>query len=490
MPQLPARPAQRPASGDRSRGSAGAATAPGRPPVPWFLWLAALVVLALVGSLAWAAGGGARAIVGGAEGAADAIPAKVDGDVRQTPASPAAAEAFRSCTISSLTDSPAALEFHGYAVDSTTGELLFDDRGEQGTPTASVMKLLTSAAALSVLGPDYRIPTRVYAGAEPGTVVVVGGGDVTLNSMAPGIPSYYDGATGFLSDLAQQVKTAWANDPELSKTPIIRLQVDTSLFGGAEWQPSWLDADRTDGYIGAMSSFMVNGDRQTPTSKDSPRSLAPAQNAANAFAPMLGLTPAQVQLQGTAPAGAKLLAEVQSQPVRELVQYVLRDSDNTLAEALARLTAIQQGTGNAFESIHPSTTAALRNLGLDTSELRLADGSGLSADSRVPPRFVVQLLRVIAGGSSNLQPILDALPANAVSGTLQGRLGDVPAGAIRAKTGWINEVYSLAGYMNLPSGGQLTFAFFVVGTVQPANREQLDAISAAAYRCGEQLADW
>ena len=73
---------------------------------------------------------------------------------------------------------------------------------------------------------------------------------------------------------------------------------------------------------------------------------------------------------------------------------------------------------------------------------------------------------------------------------LKGVTLDVPAGAIRAKTGWISEVYSLAGYMNLPSGGQLTFAFFVVGTVQPANREQLDAISAAAYRCGEQLADW
>lgn len=484
-----------PSWGPRGRGAPapasgrGARAARRRPANGWRGWLAAILagVLALLGGLV-AGGAGAR-VVADTTPAAEPEPARVLGDVRPQPADPVAAEAYRSCSITSQTNAPGALEFHGSAIDAATGEVLFEQRADDANPTASVLKLLTTTAALQVLGPDYRIPTRVYQGAERGEIVVVGGGDVTLNALAPGIPSYYAGATAFLSDLAQQTKDAWAADPSHAGVPITSIRIDDSLFEG-DWHATWSDKDRTDGYVSHITAFQVSGDRQTATAKVSPRGEGPSLAAGRAFATAMGLGPEAVSVNGTAPEGAPKLAEVLSQPVSELVGYVIRDSDNSLAESLARLTAIKAGTGDTFEAIHPAVTTALENLGLDITGVKLADGSGLSRDNRVPPRFVVSLLTALRSGSSNLQPVLDALPASHMTGSLEDRLGQIPPGVIRAKTGWIDEVYGLAGFAHGEDGSEITFAFFVVGRVDPTNRDHLDAIAATVYGCGLRLAGW
>jgi len=450
---------------------------------------APLAVVATAASAALVAG---IAFLGGAVVARDAASAaestavpKLLGDVAPAPPQGSAAVPVRTCSITDQATAPGALELHGEVVDTATGEVRYALRADEGNPTASVMKLLTTTAALSVLGPDHRIPTRIYAGAEPGTVVVVGGGDVTLSSLPAGAHGYYAGATASVADLVAQARSALGGDA------VTRVVVDGSLFQGPAWQPSWHDVDRTDGYVAPATALMIDGDRAVPQNQDSPRSLDPLGRAGAAFASAFGL-PASAVSTGTAPADARLLAEAYSQPVSELVAYALEDSDNQVAETLARLVAIQQGYGNTFDAVEPSTTHALAALGLDTTGLRLADGSGLSGDSRVPPAFVVSLLQRVDDGDF---PAIGAnLPASAQTGTLRTRFAPdgsgVPAGAIRAKTGFIDDVYGLAGYLTGPDGEQLTFAFFVVGRVAPANRDSLDSLTAAAYGCGARLAGW
>lgn len=454
-----------------------------------------LVGFVLAGVLAlgagFAAGGGGFAVAAPAFASeAQTLAPKTLGAVRETPVEPGAAAPMRTCSIEDVASAAGALDFHGVVVDSEGGETIYERKATDPVPTASVMKLLTTTAAIEVLGPDFRIPTRVYAGSEPGTVVLVGGGDVTLASTDSGASSYYSGATATLADLAAQTRTSWSNDASLSGTALTQVLFDKTAFSGAEWQPSWSQADRTDGYISPISALMVDGGRQDPASLVSPRTEDPSGAAAAAFATRLGA--ATTGASGSVPDGAKLLAEVWSQPVSELVHYALIDSDNNVAEMLSRLVAIKQSVGTDFAAIQASTSQALSKLGLDTSGLVLADGSGLSADNRVPPEFVAELLQTISQPENAAAQLLDDLPASGQTGTLQTRLTSlgVPPGAITAKTGWINEVYGLAGYMTAADGSKLTFAFFVVGAVTPANRDALDTIAARTYSCGASLANW
>src|SRR6195952_2460814 len=128
---------------------------------------------------------------------------------RPQPTAAAGASIVRTCSVNELASASGLGTFQGTVRKADTGEILVDRSGATSSRTASVMKVLTSSAALAVLGPDYRVTTKVVAGSAPGTVVLVGGGDVTLSSGSSNI--YNNTAT--MSDLADQVKTAWAVNP-------------------------------------------------------------------------------------------------------------------------------------------------------------------------------------------------------------------------------------------------------------------------------------
>ena len=479
-----------PTASTASTASTAPAARPGptrsRRAVPLALAIVAAVVVALMAVLGFLGGAGAAAVT---TSILPPVHAPKTFDVaRPAPPKPAAGQPFRSCSIDDITAQAGALTFHGYAINSQTGEVLFDRRSDDPNPTASTLKLVVAAAALAVLGPDYRIPTRVYEGELAGEVVIAGGGDPTLSSLAPGIPSYYDGATAFLTDLASQTLTA------RGERAVTSVSFDTSRFGGEEWRTSWNEQDRLDGYVPPMTALMIDGGRVSPPALVSTRTDKPAEWAAASFATKLGLAPTAVLGSATVPAGAVPLAEVWSQPVSELIRYAVLDSDNAVSEALARLVAIEMGTGNTFDAINPAVVQAMQNLGLDTTGLLAFDGSGLSERNRVTAAMEVALLQRIGGDEFGLGRILDVLPASGLTGSLDTRFdpasSGVPGGAIRAKTGFIDDVYGLAGFIAAADGTKLTFAYYVVGKVQVPNRDVLDAIAAATYRCGGLLADW
>ncbi|WP_306766458.1 D-alanyl-D-alanine carboxypeptidase/D-alanyl-D-alanine-endopeptidase [Planctomonas deserti] len=407
---------------------------------------------------------------------------------RPVPAVQPAASKLRNCSIAALATDPRLASFQGYVLNAATGEVLFDRGGDTPERTASVMKVITSAAALTALGPDHRISTRVVTGAEPGTVVLVGGGDPTLSRLTSGT-SVYPGAPR-ISDLAAQVRSAWAADPATAGTPITRIVLDTSLFSGPVWHPSWARTELSIGYSSEITALQVDADRADPGAIVSPRSEAPVARAGAAFADALGVDAALVE--GVAPPDAAVLGEVQSQPVASLIKTALTISDNTLAETLARLVAIKVGAGNTQDALAAGIPKALEPLGLDTSTMLIVDGQGLSPDNRVPPALLAGLMAKVNAREGALGAIYDGLPVAGRTGTLTSRFtGDnaVARGNVVAKTGWIDTGYTLSGIISAVDGTPLTFAFYAIGNVRDNAKAALDTVTTGAYRCGNNLSN-
>ncbi|NQX16090.1 D-alanyl-D-alanine carboxypeptidase/D-alanyl-D-alanine-endopeptidase [Rathayibacter sp. VKM Ac-2857] len=407
------------------------------------------------------------------------------------PAGADTAEALRTCSVAGLAADPRLGSMQARVVAAATGEVLFDRGGTTASRTASALKILTAASALAVLGPDTRIATTVVAGDAPGSVVLVGGGDLTLSRLPSGQESVYTGAA-HLDDLAAQVESAWDADPATADTAISSVVLDASLYSGDTWQPSWNRKEQTDGYMPEVTALQVDGDRADPTASTSRRGDDPIGRAGDAFVGELSGSPA-VSL-GSAPAGARVLGTVESAPVSTLVQQMLLVSDNAIAEMLARLVAIRTGSGNDFGAEQAGVLQGLAGYGVDTAGIAIVDGSGLSDDNAVAPAYFTSLLRKIQAREGQLGVLLDGLPVSGRTGSLSYAdrfAGDnaVADGAVRAKTGWIDTGYTLAGVVDAQDGTALTFAVYALGDVSDSAKTAIDTLVTGFYRCGGALSD-
>jgi D-alanyl-D-alanine carboxypeptidase/D-alanyl-D-alanine-endopeptidase (penicillin-binding protein 4) len=363
-------------------------------------------------------------------------------------------------------------------VDVATGTTLLDtDAADPGTP-ASTTKLLTGLAALTTLGPGATIATTVVAGAVPGEVVLVGGGDPTLSTTSPS--QSYPGAPT-VADLAAQVQTA------LAGTAVTSVVVDDSLFTGPLTAPGWGSEDAPSTYAAPVTAAAVDGARVSPGSTQ--RSGQPATDAGRALAAALGVPAAPVTL-GTAPAGAPVLGTVRSAPVERLVEQALTASDNLLAEVLARHVALGTGGEASFTGAAAGVTAAVTAAGFTTTGLTLTDGSGLSASDKIPARLLVDVLEAAADGSLPAAgALLSGLPIAGYTGTLADRGDADPTtapGAVRAKTGTLSTTSALAGLVVTADGRLLAFALLADGTPGDVTAAEaaLDAVAEAMASCG------
>lgn len=405
------------------------------------------------------------------------------------PPTSAPPERVRTCSVAGLAADPRLANLQAQVMNAATGEVLYDRGGLTASRTASVMKVVTAAAALAVFSPDDRFATRVVRGAEPGSVVLVGGGDVTLSRTPSGNETVYPGAA-HLDDLARQVRAAWEADP--SNPPLTKLVLDSSLFSGETWHASWDPAERELGFMPHLTALMVDGDRADPYANISSRGTDPVARAGEAFAAALGGVGAIER--GTAPAGAAELGRVWSPTVAQLVDKSLIVSDNTVAEMLARLVAIELGTGTDFAAIDPAVRQALTGYGIARGGIRVIDGSGLSPDNAVPPAYLTRLFAKVDAREGNLGVILDGLPVAGRKGSLSYAdrfAGDnaVAHGAVLAKTGWITTGYTLSGIIRAQDGTTLTFAVYALGDVTAAAKQAIDTLATGFYRCGDELAD-
>ncbi|MFF3316503.1 D-alanyl-D-alanine carboxypeptidase/D-alanyl-D-alanine-endopeptidase [Streptomyces sp. NPDC003035] len=360
-------------------------------------------------------------------------------------------------------------------VDATTGEQLYGEGATTPMTPASTIKIATSVAALSALGPDHRIPTTVVASPDGRTVTLLGGGDPTLDRTR---------LKALATDTARALKARGVTS--------VRLAYDTSLYQGPAHHPIGVDEN-----IAPVSALMLNAGRlDGSVSGIAARTTDPAGDTAAAFAELL--TKAGTTVQGApapgrapkAPKGAEgteaaPLARTDSAPLSALVERTLTHSDNDLAEALARQTALARKQPASFTGAGKAVQAELAALGLPTAGTRFADGSGLSRDNRVSAALLTGLLTRAADPTRPaLRPVLTGLPVGGFSGTLEGRFDTGPAttgaGLVRAKTGTLRGVDTLAGTVVTGDGRLIAFAFLAGRTSSAYQaRPALDRLSAA-----------
>lgn len=375
-------------------------------------------------------------------------------------------------------------------VDTASGEALWERAADVPLLPASTAKIVTAIAALSALPPEQRLTTRVVAGAAPGEVVLVGGGDPTL--AGPGAAASYP-APARLTDLATRARAA------LGSNPVTRVLVDDTLYSGPRLGPGWTTGYLASGAVAPVGSLMVDGGRVRADRRA--RHDDPALVAGRALADLLQPGAPVDVARGVAPAGAAELGVVSSPPVPLLVEAMLARSDNDLAEALARQVALAQGQPASFAGAAAAVGEALAPLldeaGLAPNAVALLDGSGLSRQNRLHPAALTRLLAAVAvdDGSSTaerLSPVLTGLPVAGFSGTLDDRYrgsGGLPgAGVVRAKTGTLDGVSALAGLVRTADGRLLAFDLTAQGVPFGAATLQaeaaLDRLAAALAACG------
>jgi D-alanyl-D-alanine carboxypeptidase/D-alanyl-D-alanine-endopeptidase (penicillin-binding protein 4) len=370
-----------------------------------------------------------------------------------------------------------ALGRHAGAVvtDVATGTVLFSQNAGSEFVPASNAKLLTAVAALSTLGPSARFTTRVVAGARPGA---------TLASLAAATAHWLAGRN----------------------TRTVRLTYDTSLFTGPSTAPGWTPSYVSTGNVTPITSLEVDQGRLTPSGApqdaDDPgnfraRSGTPATEAAGAFARLLrrdGIHVAGQAVAGRQPPHATQVAAVRSPPLASIVGWMLRESNNVIAEDLARQIAVHARKPASFSGGAAAVTAILGRLGVHHG-IHLVDGSGLSPADQVTPGALAAVVRLAAvSGPGALRAAVTGMPVAGFSGTLApgqsvfGSFGRQALGMVRAKTGNLSKVASLAGIAADASGQVLAFAFMAdqipKGSQLPAAAAAIDAMTTVLAGCG------
>lgn len=369
--------------------------------------------------------------------------------------------------------------YSGAVLDEGTGKVLFANNATKGYLPASTLKLLTTTAAISIMGPEHQFATRTVS-AGRGQLTLVGGGDPYLLKS----PLASDPGRASLSRLAE-LTAAGLKRQHVSK---VTLRYDVSLFSGPAWNPDWPPGYRDQ--VTPITALWVNEGRVGGAV--GARVPHPAKNAANDFAAALrvrGVAVSSVSA-GVAPKGSAPVASVKSMPLDRIVEHLLMVSDNDAAEVVARQAAIASGQPGSFVAARKVVRARLVKLGVWDPTARLRDGSGLSRSNKVPADLMARVLRLdLEVEHPELRPVITALPVAGVEGSLRNRFGEEGAragrGLIRAKTGTLTEVSALAGFVRTADGSMMTYAFLVNGAEDYfGTRAWLDRVLSALSTCG------
>lgn len=360
------------------------------------------------------------------------------------------------------------------------GDLAYDHRADDPQSPASVQKLLTAVAVLTELGPEATFTTEVLATAAPvdgvvqGDLYLRGGGDPLL-------------ATGeymarernqpqLFTDIARVADAVVAAGVRGITGAVVG---DESRYDAERYPPIWPGRFVAQGAVGPLSGLSVNdGFAHHPESQGvfGP-APDPAAYAAEVLARLLrdrGVLVLGARSGGT-PAEAVPVAEVESLPVREIVEQLLTESDNNTAELLVKeLGRRRFGTGTS-EAGTRAVAQILADAGFDVAGIEVADGSGLATEDVVTCSLVSDVL----AHAPTADAVEQALPVGGESGTLVARFTapDI-VGRVRAKTGTLNTVTALAGVVRSTAGPQDDARFVVLANVDRSERIAPEAIAA------------
>lgn len=393
--------------------------------------------------------------------------------------------------------------------DAATGQVLDGRKPLLALPPASVAKSLTALYGLSALGGGYRFLTRLIAagpvvnGRLEGDLYLVGGGDPTLHTDALAAMARDLKAKGVreISGKAYVYSAALPYQAEIDKDQPVHLGYNPSLSGlnlnynriYFEWAKSGqgyaatMDArdekyrprvamatikpvsrtapiytlsstSRQDNWTVAEHALGKKGGRWLPVRRPQFYAAEVFQTIARSHGIVLPIFVAS----GRPPAGA-VLAEWRSDDLQTMLRGMMKYSTNIVAEAVG-MTA-SQARGNAPKSLPASARlmSDWANQITEAKRVKLVDHSGLGEASRVSASDMTRVL-LAAGWDGPLRALMKDIPLRDANGR---PLKEQPA-QVRGKTGTLNFVSALAGYMTAKSGRKLVFAIFTADLARRA----------------------
>lgn len=342
---------------------------------------------------------------------------------------------------------------HSCVVVAQAGQVIFSYHPDLAVAPASNMKLLTATAALDVLGPSYRFHTRLEASSAPvggvldGNLYLVGGGDPLLRLPAYAATVEYGGPVYTNADrLASELKAAGVTEVQGS------VVADGSRYDSQTSVAAWPARFAQQGDVGPLSAVDID-DGLPIGGGPGDFSTSPAQQSAQIVANLLGQDGIHVEggaMAGTAPAsGLVTLVDLESPPLSAELGEILRESDNTAMELITKELGLHvrgSGTTAAGTAV---VRADLERDGIPVGGMVNLDGSGLSPSDRVTCTEILDVLE--RSGPHGL--LVRDLPVAARSGTLYDQLRGTPAaGRVRAKTGTLDQVKALSGWVEAATG--------------------------------------
>lgn len=354
------------------------------------------------------------------------------------------------------------------AIAAADGTIAAERNLDTEREPASTTKTLTAFAAVHTLEMSGTLDTEVYlthADTSP-TIVLQGHGDMLLGE-GQNDPSHINGRAG-LATLAQNT----AQSLRQRGIDQVALAVDDSLFGDDNTSTALEQNNDGDAMYTPLSSMAVDGGRMRYGLTADPDAFADyptlsrttASDAAQTFRSLLtqqGITVTDSSDTSGTEASARI-AKVSSAPLNEVMAFMLRHSDNTLAELFARLTALKLGLGNSMDADIQAVVQVLRANDIPTDGLHLTSCSGLAAGTRLRIPTLLAVQRSLVGLDDGGAAEIEGLSVPGLTGTARNRAAnDDIKGLARVKTGSLGGVRALAGNVSREHGGVLLFAVIV-----------------------------
>ncbi|MBV8116707.1 MAG: D-alanyl-D-alanine carboxypeptidase [Candidatus Eremiobacteraeota bacterium] len=344
---------------------------------------------------------------------------------------------------------------------SADGRTIYADRADHAVVPASANKLVVAAAALDILGTQFRFHTLLSAenpiggdGSLDGNLWLIGSGDPSLRA-----DDLHAGITSLARSGLRRISGSVA--------------VDASAMRGPEINPHWNPDDATEDYAAPTSAMSVDGDTvesRTTVGGATEHAWTPVHDVPHYAASMVEsmlrkqrITVGAAPIVGTAPLGGIVLWDHRSTTLRALEAHMLFFSDNHYAEQLLRTLGAEAGMTPDDAGGLAAERTFLSERGIPDPGLHLDDGSGLSGRNRVAAITLARILSdaQLRGGGASLYMLL---PQGGRQGTLRDYDFTTALGRVRAKSGHLSDVSALAGYANALRHGRLVFAFVINGS--------------------------
>lgn len=402
-------------------------------------------------------------------------------------------------------------------VSMKTGQVLFEQNADKALMPASNMKVITSAAALHLLKPEFRFKTTLYSNASVrsgvlgGDLYLKGYGDPVLNddrlgelvqelrfagveSIAGNLyvdDSFFDaetrgkgwketyGAAAYsarISALSLNLNTVevQVKPGQMGQAANVRLKPENTFFdvvnktrtGGGQTR---LKISRQ--WVNNRNQIVVSGQVNVRGRTESERINLdkPGLYVGNVAQSMLKQEGIQFQgklLKGNTPAGARILASTLSPPLKDIVTQLNKDSVNLIAENLLKFMGANfmgaPGTAQKGAQV-VKERFLISQVGIDPSTpMVIADGSGLSPLNRLTATTLSRVLEYMFQQFDVSVDFMGSLAISGVDGTLRKRMNTpLLKRRVRAKTGFINGVSALSGYVYTQKNEVIIFSFLM-----------------------------